>query len=310
MRSVQPEVFIVADTALNSQQVAAYLRRVVVDCHANEFGKVDEDVRQQSIASDQEFAITEVQENLSQSSDSEALTALMGRMCYRSFAPGLNPNVSRTRTGIVPYLGHIFESGHGSVLEHATVSVIFYNVSRVFTHELVRHRVGTAMSQESLRFVRLDDLGLWLPPEIECDSELTELFHTTFENMEQLQLALAAKTKINDVKNFDHKKRLTSAFRRVAPDGLATTIGFTANMRAWRHILRMRGDLSAEAEMRCVMFDVARQFQTRYRAMFSDMFFMPVNAPKRLEEDRLRVESLPPDANWQDYYIDFEHRKV
>lgn len=310
MRRVQPEVFIVADTALNISNVSNYLRRVVVDCHANEAGKLDEDVRQHAIASDQEFAIKEVQENVVASSDAEALTALMGRMCYRSFAPGLNPNVSRTRTGIVPYLGHIFESGHGSVLEHASVSVIFYNVSRVFTHELVRHRAGTAMSQESLRFVRLDDLGLWLPPEIEHDSELVSLFERTFENMEQLQLALAAKTTIDSIKNFDEKKRLTSAFRRVAPDGLATTIGFTANMRAWRHIIRMRGDMSAEAEMRCVMFDLARQFGTRYRAMFSDMFFMPVNAPKRLPEDRVRAEDLPAYANWRDYYIDFEHRKV
>ena len=33
------------------------------------------------------------------------------------------------------------------------------NVSRVFTHELVRHRAGSAFSQESLRYVRLTDIG-------------------------------------------------------------------------------------------------------------------------------------------------------
>ena len=33
----------------------------------------------------------------------------------------------------------------------------------MFTHELVRHRVGTSISQESLRFVRLDDLPFWFP---------------------------------------------------------------------------------------------------------------------------------------------------
>jgi thymidylate synthase (FAD) len=90
------------------------------------------------------------------------------------------------------------------------------------------------MSQESLRFVRLDDLGLWLPPEIEQDPELVNLFERTFEDLEQLQLELAKKTKIDSIKDFDLKKKLTSSFRRIAPDGLATTIGFTANARAWR----------------------------------------------------------------------------
>lgn len=58
----------------------------------------------------------------------------------------------------------------GSVIEHHVTNWIFADVSRVFTHELVRHRVGTAFSQESLRYVRLNDLGLWLPPQIGYDS--------------------------------------------------------------------------------------------------------------------------------------------
>lgn len=310
MRRVQPKAFIVAQTELNDGEIAEYLRNVVVDCHENEKHKFDADTVQNSIASDQNFAIAEMQENIRDSSGPEALIALMGRMCYRSFAPGLNPNVTRTRTGIDTYLSHIFKSGHGSVMEHANVSVIFYNVSRVFTHELVRHRAGCAMSQESLRFVRLDDLGLWLPPEIEHDPELVSLFEQTFANLEELQLKLAEKTKIADVKDFDMKKRLTSAFRRVAPDGLSTTIGFTANMRAWRHILAMRGSLGAEAEMRCVMFDLARNMGTRFSSVFSDMYFMPLDAPKKLEEDKIRANALPAQANWQDYYISFDHLKV
>ena len=40
---------------------------------------------------------------------------------------------------------------------------MLHNVSRVATHELVRHRAGVAVSQESLRFVRLDDLPFWFP---------------------------------------------------------------------------------------------------------------------------------------------------
>lgn len=50
-----------------------------------------------------------------------------------------------------------------SVLEHATFTFIFHNVSRVFTAELNRHRAGCAISEQSLRFVRLTDIPMWWP---------------------------------------------------------------------------------------------------------------------------------------------------
>jgi len=53
------------------------------------------------------------------------------------------------------YFENLLRSAHGSVLEHAGYSFALRNVSRVFTHELVRHRAGSAFSQESLRYVRL-----------------------------------------------------------------------------------------------------------------------------------------------------------
>ena len=94
-----------------------------------------------------------------------------GRLCYRSWEPGLNPNVTKVRTDQDEYLRNILKQKHGSVLEHISYSFVFHNVSRVLTHELVRHRAGTAISQESMRFVRLDDhavlvpgLGCWTMP--------------------------------------------------------------------------------------------------------------------------------------------------
>ena len=86
-----------------------------------------------------------------------------GRLCYRSWEPGLNKNVRQVRTNVEDYLDNLLKSMHGSVLEHSFYVFIFHQVSRVFTHELVRHRVGTSISQESLRFVRLDDLPFWFP---------------------------------------------------------------------------------------------------------------------------------------------------
>ena len=47
----------------------------------------------------------------------QRLIEFMGRMCYRSWAPGLNPNVNRVRADSTAYLENILRSAHGSVLE-------------------------------------------------------------------------------------------------------------------------------------------------------------------------------------------------
>ena len=54
-----------------------------------------------------------------------------GRACYRSWEPGLNPNVTRVRTDQREYFANLLRSAHGSVLEHASFSFALRNVSRV-----------------------------------------------------------------------------------------------------------------------------------------------------------------------------------
>lgn len=164
----------------------------------------------------------------------------------------MNPNVTKVREGNDVYIDNIIKSKHGSVIEHPVTNWIFADVSRVFTHELVRHRVGTAFSQESLRYVRLEDLGLWLPPEVEADPIMKELFESEFKTLGELQLKMATHLKLNDAKNFHYKKTMTSAMRRVAPDGLATAIGVSMNFRALRHLAEMRTSNGAETEIRLV----------------------------------------------------------
>ena len=51
--------------------------------------------------------------------DGELLAEFGGRMCYRSWEPGLNPNVTRIRTDQREYFANVLRSAHGSVLEHA-----------------------------------------------------------------------------------------------------------------------------------------------------------------------------------------------
>src|ERR1700709_1016176 len=52
----------------------------------------------------------------------ELLVEFGGRACYRSWEPGLNPNVTKVRTDQREYFANILRSAHGSVLEHANYS--------------------------------------------------------------------------------------------------------------------------------------------------------------------------------------------
>lgn len=203
-------------------------------------------------------------------SEMELLCEVFGRACYRSFGTGLNPNVTRVRKTNVSYLKNIIEKGDGSVLEHGVVNFFIADASRVFTHELVRHRVGTAISQESLRFVRLTDLDWYAPVSIKESPEAMAIFARTFEELGRLQRELADLFEIDERSSFDEKKEITSALRRVAPIGLSTNIGWSSNMRTLRHVIEQRTAPWAEEEIRLVFGQIAKLAIERWPNVFGD----------------------------------------
>ena len=201
-----------------------------------------------------------------QPNDSEFLIELSGRACYKSFGPGLNPNVKKVRDNPRDYITNVLEKADGSILEHASVTFAFLNVSRIFTHELVRHRAGTAISQESLRYVRPRQIDIWLPPDIESASkefkrainEITKRYRSLEERFDW------------DKMNFEQKKRVTSALRRILPDGIATNLIWTANHRTLRWVIEMRTDPGAEIEIRKVFGKVAEICIKDYPLLYAD----------------------------------------
>ncbi len=198
----------------------------------------------------------------------ELLVEFGGRACYRSWEPGLNPNVTRVRSDRRVYLENILRSAHGSVLEHASYSFALRNVSRVFTHELVRHRAGSAFSQESLRYVRLTDIGFRVAPALE---PIRERALAIVETLEEFQREAAAALGLDEEGvPFHVKKEATSALRRLAPTGLSTDIIWSANLRTLRHVIEMRTAEGAEEELRSVFDEIARVMLREAPAVFQD----------------------------------------
>ena len=247
MRSVEPEVRLVARPQLDYDMIAEYLAEVGGSSWLERLDRDQLDNDAQNLA---EFA---------------------GKMCYRSWEPGLNPNVRRVRDDQVAYLQNILAQAHGSVLEHVSFTFVLHNVSRVFSHELVRHRPGTAVSQESLRFVRLADIPFWFPDWAREDEELMKRAGSLLTEMEAFQRWMAEHFGLDDDGVKMHEKKLKTSFmRRFAPDGVATGLVWTANVRTLRHTIEARTDPGAEEEIRLVFGRIGELMRAEAPALFGD----------------------------------------
>lgn len=208
--------------------------------------------------------------------DGELLVEFAGRTCYRSWEPGLNPNVTRVRTDPREYFRNILKSAHGSVLEHSNYTFALRQVSRVATHEIVRHRAGAAYSQESLRYVRLVDVGFRVPPVLE---PLREQVLELVERLEEFQLSAADSLHLDDDGvPFHIKKEATSALRRLAPIGLSTDIVMTMNLRTLRHVVEMRTAPGAEEELRLIFGRIGEIMKQEASGVFQDFERRPNGA--------------------------------
>jgi len=198
-------------------------------------------------------------------SDGEILCSFYAKLCYKSLTLGQNLNVTKIRD-IESNLMGCFDSGHGSVFEHCQLNFITTNCSRVFTHELVRHRVGTAFSQTSGRYVAIDNIDFIADPllieDVDCNRAIQDHILAT----EKLAKFLRDKL-IKEGDPFDKKKKVTSAIRRIAPNGQSNEIGFSMNIRALRHTLILRTNPHAEWEIRLIFNQIGDIIESRWPLM-------------------------------------------
>src|SRR5688572_309269 len=93
--------------------------------------------------------------------DGQLLIEFAGRECYQSWS---KPNpATASNSG---YIENLLKQRHFSVFEHASATFRFENVSRSFTHELIRHR-HFSYSQLSQRYVDASDVKIVLHPDVE-----------------------------------------------------------------------------------------------------------------------------------------------
>ena len=196
-----------------------------------------------------------------------------GRVCYKS-------ENKITEDSHKKFLKTIIKSGHESILEHANISAKIVT-NRGVTHELVRHRIGVAYSQESTRYCNYsgdrfgNELSFVVPVWV-TDENLEKYNNNTFVHDYMMDPVYIWKSQMQSAEHmYQYLLKLgwtPEKAREILPNSLATTIMTTFNLRAWRHVLKQRLDKKCHPQMRFMMFQLAENLNKYLPLFFSDIF--------------------------------------
>ncbi len=132
---------------------------------------------------------------------------------------------------------HCYRSGHHSVLEFADFTFKISGVSRVLTHQLVRHRLAS-YAQRSQRYCKEDGFEYVLPRSIAKDPEAEQRFLETMETIEMAYEELLSRgVPAEDA-------------RMLLPNACCTQICVKMNLRTLIHFCNERLCACAQWEIR------------------------------------------------------------
>lgn len=181
---------------------------------------------------------------------SEELIEYAGRLCWDT-TNKIGKNPKRIQEWI--------EVGHESVIEHASAT-FYIRASRVFTHELVRHRLAS-YSQRSQRYVKETERRYIKPIELSqvADNRASDIFEKAMQEAWEAYgelLRLGIKPEIA---------------RYVLPNACETQIVMTMNFRELRHFIKLRTSERALPEMRAVAGEIKRIMKELAPRVFEDL---------------------------------------
>ena len=180
-----------------------------------------------------------------------------GRVCYKSEA-------KITDTSAPAFVAGIIKRGHEAVLEHCSFTVKFI-CDRGISHEIVRHRVAS-YCQESTRYCNYSKEGF--------GSEITVIKpcflhpYTDGFNLWEEGCLFAEQTYFNLLECGCSPQEA----RSVLPNSLKTEVVMTANIREWRHFLKLRCSPAAHPQMREVALILLDKLHSLIPVCFDDIW--------------------------------------
>ncbi len=200
-------------------------------------------------------------ELIRQTPDPQTLIALAARLCY---SPATLSDLTERieRRDQEDFIGGVIESGHHSVLEHASFTFAVEGVSRALLGQLTRHRIAS-FSVQSQRYVSMDKgFGYVCPPAIaalgqEAEAEYARQMETIQDWYGKWQALLGGKG-----------ERANEDARFVLPMASETRLLVTMNVRELRHFFALRCCNRAQWEIRALAREMLRLCLAAAPALF------------------------------------------
>ena len=178
-----------------------------------------------------------------------------GRVCYKSEG-------RITEGSAEKFVRDVIKRGHEAVLEHVSVTVKFI-CDRGVSHEIVRHRLAS-YCQESTRYCNYSKEGF--------GSEITVIEPPFFEDGQLATWYQAMDMAENRYLTLLSRGASPQEARSVLPNSLKTEVIMTANMRQWRHFLRLRCSKAAHPQIRELALSLLEQFHDAVPVIFDDIY--------------------------------------
>lgn len=161
--------------------------------------------------------------------------AIAGKLCYaKSSIKDLEKITPQEEKR---FIEKIIKLGHLSVIEHSSFTFAIEGISRVTSHQLVRHRLAS-FSQQSQRYVKKKDFEYIIPPSVKKKKELKAVFEKVIKD-------------INDAyaKLLDNGIPAEDA-RFLLPNACETKLIVTMNARELLHFFKLRCANTSQWEIR------------------------------------------------------------
>lgn len=169
--------------------------------------------------------------------DPEQVVALAARLCYS--ANGLEQLMQHTSEGNQSLVSKVLGMGHTSIAEHVIFTFGIEGISRVTSHQLVRHRMAS-YSQQSQRYVQAD-----AEPDVVCPKSV--------DSYDKLQTFGKAVQAAWDAYNALVGMGVPAEDARyLLPNAATTKMIISMNARELLHFFRLRCCDRAQWEIRAV----------------------------------------------------------
>jgi len=219
-------------------------------------------------------------ELLSYTPDGERLIASAAKLCYSPV--GINEiQEGLTDEKVSKFLDILMDMGHESPIEHVNFTFGVEGVSRTLTHQLVRHRIAS-YSQQSQRYVKLDQFEYIVPPHIKNNPKANELFIKAMEQdqkyyneitellfKEHYDNYIAAGNSEKNARRKAEKESIEDA-RYIFPNACETKIVFTMNTRTLLNFFRLRCCNRAQWEIRQLAIRMLVEVKEVYPILFKN----------------------------------------